>query len=307
MVCDRLSNILIDWDFDGTIADTEIAWYYIGKRYLRHFYNISQEQYDRLTIEVYSQEFAGISPLSFTEKATRLGFLNKEQAEKNISEKEAYDFILSCFLENLNGKPLGDEYQRPKFTQGTYDLIRWLDAKGKINNNIIQHITSASTKAALIANVQALANVNQDKADNILQKWLNDKVVLSCFDVMGADNQEVFQKVNAFYTGDDKNFCKPSPVVHIFSLLLALKDSRDIDTVIILEDSQTGVLSGKNFIDFLTNNRFAIERKTLGIKDGIQVKIIGYLLTKHHLPDDKLKQSGADIVVHSADEVKELL
>lgn len=295
-------NILIDWDFDGTIANTETDWYYILKEYLLTFFKIPTHKLESLTEEVYFKEFSGLSMIDFIEKATTLGFISKQQLEHMPSKEETEKFILDYFSKCLQNDELLKKVKKHKYTTGTYELINKLEA-----SNVNQHITSAAGHKTLLVNAQVMAKIVPQGKPNAIAEWISNNNVISCHDGETADNQDILKKLNKIYTNNELNYCKPSPIVHILSLLKAIKDGKHIEKIIIPEDSTAGVSSGHNLAEFLSKDEFAHDRQKLGIKDNIKVIVVGYLCGQIKRTEEELLQSGADLVIKIANDLKKVI
>ena len=295
-------NILIDWDFDGTIANTETDWHYVLKAYLSTFFNVPESKLARLTQDVYLKGFSGLSMMDCLEKSITLGFFDKQQLEHMPSKEETKKFILDYFLKCLQKDEMLAKVKKHKYTTGTYELINELQT-AKIN----QHITSAAEHSTLLVNAQVMAKIVPHGEPNAIAEWISDDNVISCHDGENADNQDILQKLNKIYTDNELNYCKPSPIVHLLSLVKATKDGKKIEKIIIPEDSVAGVISGHNFAEFLSKKEFANDRQKLGLKDNIKVIVVGYLCGEVKRTEEELLQSGANLVVKIANDLKKIV
>ena len=290
-------NILVDWDFDGTIADTEEAWYLIAKKYLQYFYGISLKQQKRFTRDIYLKYFVGCSPVFLVYKMAELGFIEQEKVDIQVRAEQAENFIFQCF-KDFSSSP----FNHIKYTDGTESVINEMHKQGTT-----QHITSASPSRTLIVNIELLIKNSISKNQSLIAQWLQSGDVISCFDLeKQKEYTHIYNEINKFYTNDENNYCKPSPAVHVYSLIKAINNGKKIDTIIIPEDSPSGILSGKNFKDFLENPQFSNVRQQIKIHDGTKVVVVGYLCCKHGAQPEMLLEHGADIIVNKAEKMQEI-
>jgi phosphoglycolate phosphatase-like HAD superfamily hydrolase len=239
------------WDFDGTLADSEKFFKNIVHDYiLERGYNKNIEY---LTDEFYYQNLAGVDDHK----------MFKIMNENNIVNCESTDDIINDFLDYA-------EYKFKHINIGELKIVKGMDLLlDKLNDRGISMLVATSAHY--------------------------DDFIKKCYSL---DNPVVnkLDKYSAHKVPDDKEYLnlekylkktKPNPGVFIYALENT-PNRENIDKVIIVEDSGSGVLAGKNFKEFNKN---------------IKTKVIGFTGGLHKPNREKLLNNGADVATDNAEDL----
>lgn len=256
--------LLIIWDFDGTLANSEKKFKCIVDGFLKEKISGYVIDSNKFTEEFYYKNCAG---KKYTDTFKVLGEHNIIDYSK-ITEENLNDFLDYA---NMSFKTI---------LPGEITLtknIDWLLDRLDANSNISMLIATSAIKHDFILKCEAVNNAVINKMDGYSCHELADDYVHLNINKYGVKN-------------------KPNPAIFIYSLQEQLKSGIKIDDVVIVEDSVSGCMTGRNF----TNDDF--------VKNNVnRVSVVGYTAGEHR-PDAKiLLESGADIAIGTAEGLYEYI
>ena len=256
--------LLIFWDFDGTLANSERKFYFTLKKYLEEYIPETIININKFNPEFYFKNCAG---KKFYEDFKILG------NEGIIDYSKITDDILNNFLDYLTEELKNIKDGEITFTKGMDSLL----LKLKEEKNIKMVIDTNARKSDFILKSKALKN-------NIINEIIKNNNAYSASELNKDFKYINFEKYNAI--------TKPNPAVFIYVVEDLLKQKIQIENIIIVEDSPSGVKGGRNFIesDYI-KNKFK------------NLKIVGYTAGEHKPDGNVLLENGADVIVDNADDL----
>ena len=256
--------LLIFWDFDGTIANSEKKVYLILKKYIKEKIPNAIINIDKFTDEFYFKNCVG---KKFYEDFKILGD-NIIIDYSKITEDILND-ILNYLEIELNNIKDGEI----TFTKNMDKLLLKLSKE----KNIKMVIDTNARKSDLILKSKPLKN---DIINEIIEKN-------NVYAAPGLSKDYKYLNFEKY-----KNIAKPNPAIFIYAIEDLLKQNIEIENIIIIEDSPPAIKGGKNFTecDFV-QNKFK------------NITIVGYTAGEHK-PDGKvLLENGADVIIDNAEDL----
>ena len=256
--------LLILWDFDGTIANSERKFYLILKKYLEEKIPNSIINIEEFTPEFYYRKCAG---KKYYEDFKILG--NEKIIDySKISENDLNNFLNFVTIEFQNIKD-----GEITFTTGMDNLLLKL-SKDK--------------------NIKMVIDTNARKSDFILKsKTLKNDIINEIIENNNAYSASELSKDYKYLNYEKyKNIAKPNPAIFIYAVEDLLNQNIKIDNIIIVEDSPSAVKGGRNFVESdYAKNKFK------------NIKIVGYTAGEHKHDGNTLLENGADIIIDNADDL----
>ena len=256
--------LLILWDFDGTLANSERKFYLIFKKYIKEKIPYSIINIDKFTDEFYYKNCAG---KKFYEDFKILG--NAEIIDySRINQNILNDFLnfLTIKLKNIKDGEI-------TFTKGMEELLLKLSKE----KNIKMVIDTNSRKSDFLLKSKSLKN-------DIINEIINNNNVYAA--------PELSKEYKYLNLEKYKNIAKPNPAIFIYAVEDLLNQSVKIDNIIIVEDSPSAVKGGKNFVESdYAQNKFK------------NIKIVGYTAGEHKPDGNALLENGADVIIDNADDL----
>ena len=256
--------LLIFWDFDGTIANSEKKFYLTLKQFIQDKIPNIISNIDEFTEEFYYKNCAG---KKYYEDFKILGDKGIIDYSK-ITEKDLNNFLdyLSIELQNVKDGEI-------TFTKGMDNLLMKLSKE----KNIKMVIDTNARKSDFILKSKALKN-------NIIDEIIKNNNGYSSTDLSQDYKYLNFEKY--------KIMAKPNPAIFIFAIEDVLKQNIKIENIIIIEDSPSAVKGGKNFIECeYAKNKFK------------NIKVIGYTAGDHKPDGQALLENGADVIIDNANDL----
>lgn len=256
--------LLILWDFDGTIANSEKKFYLGLKKFIKEKIPNVIINIDKFTEEFYYKKCAG---KKYYEDFKILGE-EKIIDYSKITEKDLNNFLdfITIEFENIKDGEI-------TFTKGMDNLLLKLSKE----KNIKMVIDTNARKSDFILKSKALKN-------NIINEIINNNNAYSATELTKDFKYLNFEKY--------KNIAKPNPALFIYAIEDLLKQNLKFENIIIIEDSSSAIKGGKNFVESdYVKNKFK------------NIKIVGYTAGDHK-PDGKvLSENGADVIIDNADDL----
>lgn len=256
--------LLILWDFDGTLANSEKKFYLTLKQFIQDKIPNIITNIDEFTEEFYYKNCAG---KKYYEDFKILGDKGIIDYSK-ITEKDLNNFLdyLSIELQNVKDGEI-------TFTKGMDNLLMKLSKE----KNIKMVIDTNARKSDFILKSKALKN-------NIIDEIIKNNNGYSSTDLSQDYKYLNFEKY--------KIMAKPNPAIFIFAVEDILKQNIKIENIIIIEDSPSAVKGGKNFRECeYAKNKFK------------NIKVIGYTAGEHKPDGQALLENGADVIIDNADDL----
>ena len=256
--------LLILWDFDGTLANSEKKFYLILKKFLQEKKPEVIINIEKFTEEFYYKNCAGKKYYEDFKILGNEGIIDYSK----ITEKD-----LNYFLEYL-----AIEFQNIKdgeitFTKGMDDLLLKLNKE----KNIKMVIDTNARKSDLILKSKSLKN-------DIINNIINNNHVYAASEL---NKDYKFLNLEKY-----KNIAKPNPALFIYAVEDLLKQNIEIENIIIIEDSYPAVKGGRNFAESdYVKNKFK------------NIKIVGYTAGDHKPDGNTLLENGADIIIDNANDL----
>ena len=256
--------LLILWDFDGTLANSERKFYLILKKYLEDKIPNCIINIDKFTPEFYFKYCAGKKYYEDFKILGKEGIIDYSK----ISENDLNNFLNFLTIEFQNIKD-----GEITFTKDMDKLLLKLDK----DNNIKIVIDTNARKSDLLLKSKSLKN-------DIINKIIDNNNVYTAHELTKDFKYLNLEKY--------KNIAKPNPAIFIYAVEDLLNQNIKIDNIIIVEDSPSAIKGGKNFVESdYVKNKFK------------NIKIVGYTAGEHK-PDGKiLLENGADIIIDNSDDL----
>lgn len=209
--------LLIIWDFDGTLANSEKKFKSIVDNFLREKIINLVTNGDKFTEEFYYKNCAG---KKYTDTFKVMG-------EHGIIDYSKIDGeILDDFLDFANESFKTVLPSEISITKGMDVLLEKLSK----NENIAMLIATSAIKHDFMLKCKAVNNPVVNAMDGYSCHELADD-----YEYLNLDKYEV------------KN--KPNPAIFLYALEKELEKGGDIDRVLVIEDSSSGCKAGRNFAD----------------------------------------------------------
>ncbi len=218
--------LLIIWDFDGTLANSEKKFKNIINNFLKEEAKDNIINLEKFTDDFYYKKCAGKKYTEIFEILVDNRIIN------SLSEDDLQKFL---------------NYANKSFKiilPGEINLTKnmgWLLNKLDKYNDILMVIATSAIKEDFILKCKAVNNPIINKMNGY-----------SCHELQ---NSYKYLNIDKYQV---KN--KPNPAIFIYSLENMLIKNNNISKILIIEDSSTGCKAGENFVneDFIRNNNYIV-------------------------------------------------
>ena len=258
--------LIIFWDFDGTLANSEKKFYLILKQYI-----VDKIPKVIINIEKFTEQFyyQFCSGKKFYQDFEILG------EEGIIDYSKVTQDDLSNFLDYLTQELKDVKEGEITLTKGMDELLLKLSKIEKIK----MVIDTNARKSDLYYKSQPLKN-------EIINEMIKNNNIYAAPEL--SDDLE-YLEIEKY-----KGKTKPNPAVFIYTIEDLKKNNAEIGNIIIVEDSSSAVAGGRNFV----MSEYAKNK----LKDS-KIKIVGYTAGDHKPDGKRLSESGADIIIDNADKL----
>lgn len=240
--------LLIIWDFDGTIANSERKFKNTLHDFLEYEFNDCVIDLSLFTDDLYFKNCAGKKYTEMFRVLDELKVIDMTKVKENDLDN-FLEYVTNCYKLMKTNDIV--------FTDGMGELIEKLDT----NSSISMLIATSAHMQDFIQKRRALNNPIVNKME-----------AYSCCDLMDDYchlNEETYKIKN-----------KPNPAVFVYALEEVLKKHSDINKAIVIEDSSSGCEAGRNFKNYSFVKEKLDKIKVIGYTAG-EHKPSGELLLKH--------------------------
>ena len=256
--------LLIFWDFDGTIANSERKFYLILRKFIEEQIANTIIDIKKFTPEFYFKNCAGKKYYEDFKILGNAGIIDYSKISENILN----NFLNFAAVEFNNVKE-----GEITFTKDMDKLLLKLSKEKKIK----MVIDTNARKSDFLLKCKSLKN-------DIINEIINNNNSYSATELTRDFKYLNLEKF--------KNMAKPNPALFIYAVEDLLKQKIEINNIIIVEDSPSAVKGGKNFVESdYAKNKFK------------NIKIVGYTAGEHKPDGNILLENGADIIINSADDL----
>ena len=256
--------LLILWDFDGTIANSERKFYLILRKFIEDKIPNVIIDIEKFTSEFYFKNCAGKKYYEDFKILGNAGIIDYSKITENILNN-----FLDYIAVELNNIKEGEI----TFTKDMDKLLLKLSKE----KNIKMVIDTNARKSDFLLKCKPLKN-------DIINEIINNNNAYAA-----PDLSKDFKYLNL---EKYKNIAKPNPAIFIYAVEDLIKQNIEINNIIIVEDSPSAVKGGKNFVESdYAKNKFK------------NIKIVGYTAGEHKPDGNSLLENGADIIINGADDL----